>query len=152
MRDGKENAVQWCDDPGSLRVSVSFGLTVEGEPANVHFYSMSCEYELLPGTSALKPLRQCILSVVKSKISLFSSEIHPWNSVISLYCGFEMYFIYWFHTDILLFSLSPAQNTDRLSRTVVIETAAPQWKPGAIRTGFTLAFIIHLSITPIPCC
>lgn len=63
-----------------------------------------------------------------------------------------MYFIYWFHTDILLFSLSPAQNTDRLSRTVVIETAAPQWKPGAIRTGFTLAFIIHLSITPIPCC
>lgn len=67
----EKKTLQRCDDPGSLRVSVSFGLTVEGEPANVHFYSMSCEYELLPGTSALKPLRPFILSVVKSKISLF---------------------------------------------------------------------------------
>lgn len=71
QRGTEKKTVQWCDDPGSLRVSVSFGLTVEGEPANVHFYSMSCEYELLPGRSALKPLRQFILSVVKSKISLF---------------------------------------------------------------------------------
>lgn len=67
----EKKTLQRWDDPGSLRVSVSFGLTVEGEPANVHFYSMSCECELLLGTSALKPLRQCILSVVKSKISLF---------------------------------------------------------------------------------
>lgn len=83
--------------------------TVEGEPANVHFYSMSCEYELLLGTLALKPLRQCV-QWQKVKF-LFMSENSPWNSVISLCFGFEMYFIYWFHTDIfLLFSLSPTQN------------------------------------------
>lgn len=111
QRGTEKKTLQRCDDPGSLTVSVSFGLTVEGEPANVHFYSMSCEYELLPGRSALKPLRQCILSVVIGKIALFIRDSSLKFCGISVLWLWNVFYLFGFTPTFCFYSVSHQHKT-----------------------------------------